>query len=67
MMSDISLNPLFVDSKTLQEMLPCIGRSKFYELIHEPGFPKIAIGRKFIYDPERVREYLSSRQDEGIR
>jgi len=50
-----------VDSKTLHEVyLPCIGRSKFYELIHEPGFPKISMGRKYIYDLERVREYLNT-------
>lgn len=52
---------------SITEMAEALGisRSKAHELVNEPGFPVVSLGRRRVIPVKRLEEWLNNRLDEN--
>ena len=50
--------PLLLNTTQLADLLG-VSHSSVYELIHEPGFPSLRIGKRIVIPKEELRQWIS--------
>lgn len=51
--------PLLLNTTQLADLLG-VSHSSVYELIQEPGFPSLRIGKRIVIPKEELRQWISS-------
>jgi len=56
------MEPIFITVDELMEIFHC-GRTKAYQICHQPDFPICRYGRKILINRDRLTEWLEKHED----